>query len=68
MRTVTKTMRQIYRLYNIYLYFTSSNVIMCEYQLVMFTWYKYVAYIPLKTILDVIALLLILTLNISNYR
>lgn len=26
MRTVTKTMRQIYRLYNINLYFTSSNL------------------------------------------
>ncbi len=26
MRTVTKTMRQIYRLFNINLYFTSSNL------------------------------------------
>jgi hypothetical protein len=36
-------------------YFTSSNLIIFEYQLVVNTWYKYDVYILLKTILNVIA-------------
>lgn len=35
-------------------YFTYSNVIIYEYQLVMGIWYKYVVQIPLKTILNVV--------------
>ena len=34
MRTVTKTMRQIYRLFNINLYFTSSKTTLTDYQCV----------------------------------
>lgn len=41
-------------------YFTSSNVIIYDYQLVMNTWYRYVVQISLNTILNVADLLLTL--------
>ena len=42
MRTVTKTMRQIYRLFNINLYFTSSKIIRIDNQQDTATCRKYI--------------------------